>query len=250
MPTSPISVIITPNYDTPQYNETSYDTLLRTQAHRHGAMLHETDYVTTEPFPTLTGEGLRSPYLDHQSKACKIKEEYPSDLPKLRSGALIHLCDEDLWSTPMDLSYIQLVGGEEKMSWREFGFHICEFKLHLYTSPLIAPSPSLCEDVHCGTRLPSSWGGEMEETNFCTLEQRFSRENMWWEPAAPLGEEERLEASSKKRISGVPERWEEWIRGGVSSEYITRWPSNDHNNPNLSIIQPVPTERCNLIFGS
>src|SRR5882724_10441273 len=34
-------------------------------------------------------------------------------------------------------------------------------------------------------------------------------------PAAPLGKEERLEASSQEEDSGVPERREEWIRGGV-----------------------------------
>jgi hypothetical protein len=44
---SPIRTIITPDSDITRYRETNYDILLRTQAHQHGAMLCEADYVLT-----------------------------------------------------------------------------------------------------------------------------------------------------------------------------------------------------------
>jgi hypothetical protein len=45
MLTSPISNLIDRDYDIPSYSETGYDTLLHTQAHKHGAMLCKTEDV-------------------------------------------------------------------------------------------------------------------------------------------------------------------------------------------------------------
>ena len=84
MPTSPINVLITTEYDIPQYTETTYDTLLRTQAHRHGAMLRETDYVMTRAVSYPHWEkDCAAPVWIINPKLAKIREEYPSDLPKL-----------------------------------------------------------------------------------------------------------------------------------------------------------------------
>jgi len=55
---------------------------------------------------------LRSPYLDINPKLAKIKEEYPSDLPKLQSGALFTFAMRNLVEHSYGLSYIQL-GREE-----------------------------------------------------------------------------------------------------------------------------------------
>ncbi|KIM74895.1 hypothetical protein PILCRDRAFT_14064 [Piloderma croceum F 1598] len=97
MPTSPINVIITPDCDIPRYLETIYNILLHTQAHQHGAMLHEADYATTKAISYLHWEKeWVVPIWIIDPKLTKIREEYPSELPKLESQNLLHLCDKDL----------------------------------------------------------------------------------------------------------------------------------------------------------
>ena len=225
MPTSPINVLITTEYDIPQYIETTYDTLLRTQAHRHGAMLRETDYVTTRAVSYPHWEKDRAvPIWIINPKLAKIKEEYPSDLPKLRSGALIHLCDEDLAEHSYGFELHSARGRRGKMSWREFGFHICEFELHLYTITAHRPLPIPVRKMYVA--VPDYLVAEeemMEETNFCTLEQQFVEgEYAMRAPLRPWERRKGWKHPAKKRIqeylrgerNGFVEEW--------SSEYINK----------------------------
>ncbi|KIM74940.1 hypothetical protein PILCRDRAFT_14004 [Piloderma croceum F 1598] len=94
---SPIGTVITPDSDIPRYVETNYDVLLRTQAHRHGAMLREADYVQIRAISYPHWEKERAvPIWIVNPKLMKTREEYPSELPKLDSQKLLHLCNEDL----------------------------------------------------------------------------------------------------------------------------------------------------------
>jgi hypothetical protein len=94
---SPISTIITPNSNITRYQETNYDILLRTQARQHGAMLREADYVLTRAISYPHWEKERAvPIWIIDPKLMKIREEYPSELPKLKAHNLLHLCDEYL----------------------------------------------------------------------------------------------------------------------------------------------------------
>ncbi|KIM90851.1 hypothetical protein PILCRDRAFT_1096 [Piloderma croceum F 1598] len=94
---SPISTVITPDSDIPRYVETNYNVLLCTQAHRHGAMLREADYVQIRAISYPHWEKERAvPIWIVNPKLTKTREEYPSELPKLDSQKLLHLCDEDL----------------------------------------------------------------------------------------------------------------------------------------------------------
>jgi hypothetical protein len=61
----------------------------------------------------------------------KIREEYPSDLPKLQSGALIHLCDEDLVEHSYGFELHSAHGRRGKMSWCKFGFHVCVIEANM-----------------------------------------------------------------------------------------------------------------------
>jgi hypothetical protein len=64
--------------------EMTYDTLLHTQAHKHRAMLHETDYITTRAISYPHWEKDNAvPVWIVNPKLAKIREECPSDLPKL-----------------------------------------------------------------------------------------------------------------------------------------------------------------------
>jgi hypothetical protein len=94
---SPISTIINPDSDITRYLETNYDILLHTQARQHGAMLYEADYTLTRAisYPHWEREwGVPIWIID--PKLMKIREEYPSELPKLEAKNLPHLCNEDL----------------------------------------------------------------------------------------------------------------------------------------------------------
>ena len=94
---SPISTIITPDSDITRYLETNYNILLHTQAQRQGAMLREADYVTIRAISYPHWEKERAvPIWIIDPKLVKIREEYPSELPKLKSQNLLHLCNEDL----------------------------------------------------------------------------------------------------------------------------------------------------------
>ncbi|KIM87700.1 hypothetical protein PILCRDRAFT_4113 [Piloderma croceum F 1598] len=131
---SPISTIITPDSDITRYQETSYDILLRTQAHRHGAMLRGADYALTRAISYPHWEKERAvPIWVINPKLTKIREEYPSELPKLGAQNLLHLCDEDLAEHSNGFEQHSACGRRGKVSWREFGYHVCEFDLHLYT---------------------------------------------------------------------------------------------------------------------
>jgi hypothetical protein len=220
MPTSPISVLITTDYDIPQYIETTYDTLLRTQAHRHGAMLHETDYVMTRAVSYPHWEKDRAaPVWIINPKLAKIKEEYPSDLPKLRSGALIHLCDEDLAEHSYGFELHSAHGRQGKMSWREFGFHICEFELHLYTITAHRPLPIPVQKMYVA--VPDYLVAEeemLEETNFCTLEQQYIKgEYAMRAPLHPWEKKKGWKHPAKKRI-------QEFLRGEREG-FVEEWNS-------------------------
>jgi len=205
--------------------ETTYDTLLHTQAHKHGAMLCETDYVTTRAISSPHWEK------DHavsvwiiNPKLAKIREEYPSDLPKLQSGALIHLCDEDLVEHSYGFELHSARGRQGKMSWCEFELHICEFECYLYTIIACRPLPIPMQNMYIA--VPDYLVAEeemMEETNFCTLEQWFvkgeyamraplhpwERRNGWKHPA-----KERIQEYLRGERNGAVEEW--------SSEYINK----------------------------
>jgi len=134
MPTSLISIIITSDCDISKYLETIYNILLCTQAHKHGAMLRETDYITTRAisYPHWERDHAVPTWITNP-KLTKIREEYPSDLPKLQSGALIYLCNEDLVEHSHGFELHSACGRQGKMSWHKFGYHVCKFELHLYT---------------------------------------------------------------------------------------------------------------------
>ncbi|KIM79515.1 hypothetical protein PILCRDRAFT_10345 [Piloderma croceum F 1598] len=156
---SPISTIITPDSDITRYQETNYDILLQTQACRHGAMLRGADYALTRAISYPHWEKERAvPIWVITPKLTKIREEYPSELPKLRAQNLLHLSH----------------GRRGKVSWREFGYHVCEFNLHLYTitahRPL--PIPMLKMYVMVPDYLIAA-EEMMEEINFCSLGQRI-----------------------------------------------------------------------------
>jgi len=88
---------MTARYEIPKYSETIYDTLLQTQASQHGAMLRESDYVTIRAISYPHWEKVCAvPIWIIDPKLTKIREEYPSDLPKLKAQNLLHLCNEDL----------------------------------------------------------------------------------------------------------------------------------------------------------
>jgi hypothetical protein len=94
---SPISTTITPDSDITRYLETNYDILLCTQARQHGAMLCEADYALTRAISYPHWEREQAvPIWIINPKLTKIREEYPSELPKLEVQNLLHLCDEDL----------------------------------------------------------------------------------------------------------------------------------------------------------
>lgn len=123
---SPISTIITPDSDIARYRETNYDILLCTQAHQHGAMLHEADYVLTKAISYPYWEKERAvPIWIIDPKLTKIREEYPSELPKLEAHNLLHLCNEDLaehsngnsTSTPSPLIDLSLSPCRKCMLW-------------------------------------------------------------------------------------------------------------------------------------
>jgi len=88
---------MTTHYELQKYLETTYDTLLRTQALKHGAMLRESDYITTRAISYPHWERERAvPIWIIDPKLMKIRKEYPSDLPKLEAHNLLHLCNEEL----------------------------------------------------------------------------------------------------------------------------------------------------------
>ncbi|KIM73087.1 hypothetical protein PILCRDRAFT_15533 [Piloderma croceum F 1598] len=151
---SPISTIITPDSDITRYQETNYDILLRTQARRHGAMLLPIWVIN----PKLT----------------KIREEYPSELPKLGAQNLLHLCDEDLAEHSNGFELHSARGRRGKVSWREFGYHVCEFNLHLYTITAHRPLPIPMSKMYVAVPDYLIAAEEMmEEINFCSLGQRI-----------------------------------------------------------------------------
>ncbi|KIM79394.1 hypothetical protein PILCRDRAFT_10514 [Piloderma croceum F 1598] len=155
---SPISTIITPDSDITRYQETNYDILLRTQARRHGAMLQ----------PSLIPIWVIDP------KLTKIREEYPSELPKLGAQNLLHLCDEDLAEHSNGFELHSARGRRGKVSWREFGYHVCEFDLHLYTITAHRPLPIPMLKMYVAVPDYLIAAEEMmEEINFCSLGQRI-----------------------------------------------------------------------------
>ena len=82
---SPIRTIITLDSDITKYLETNYNILLHTQARQHGAI----------SYPHWEKEWA-VPIWIINLKLTKIREEYPSELPKLEAQNLLHLCNEDL----------------------------------------------------------------------------------------------------------------------------------------------------------
>jgi hypothetical protein len=172
---SPISTIITPDSDITRYQETNYDILLRTQARQHGAMLREADYVLTRAISYPHWEKERAvPIWIIDPKLTKIREEYPSELPKLEVHNLLHLCDEDLAEHSKGFELHSARGRRGKVSWREFGYHICEFELHLYTITAHRPLPIPMSKMYVAVPDYLIAAEEMlEETNCCSLEQRF-----------------------------------------------------------------------------
>src|ERR1700679_3118838 len=133
---------MTSNYEIPRYSETNYNTLLQTQALQHGAMLRKSDYVMTRAISYPHWERERAvPIWIINPKLTKIREEYPSDLPKLEAQHLLHLCDEDLADHSYGFELHSAQGRRGKVSWREFGYHICKFELHLYTITTYQPIP-------------------------------------------------------------------------------------------------------------
>jgi len=172
---SPITTVITPDSDIPRYVETSYDVLLRTQAHRHGAMLREADYVQTRAISYPHWEKERAvPIWIVNPRLTKTREGYPSELPKLDSQKLLHLCDEDLAEHSKGFELHSARGRRGKVSWREFGYHICEFELHLYTITAYRPHPIPISKMYVA--VPDYLIAEREmldEMNFCSLGQRY-----------------------------------------------------------------------------
>jgi len=105
-------------------------------------MLRESDYVTTRAISYPYWEKVHGvPIWIIDLKLMKIREEYPSDLPKLKAQNLLHLCDEDLAEHSHGFELHSAQGRRGKVSWREFGYHICEFELHRYTITTYQPAP-------------------------------------------------------------------------------------------------------------
>jgi hypothetical protein len=165
---------MTTYYKIPKYSETNYDTLLRTQALQHGATLREYDYITTRAISHPHWERERAvPIWIINPKLMKIREEYPSDLPKLEAHNLLHLCDEELADHSYGFELHSARGRRGKVSWREFGYHICEFKLHLYTITADQPVPIPMPKMYVAVPDYLIREEEMtEEVNFCTIGQR------------------------------------------------------------------------------
>lgn len=175
--TQVFSIIMTAPYEIQKYSETTYDTLLRTQASQHGAMLRESDYVTTRAISYPHWEKAREvPIWIIDPKLTKIREEYPSDLPKLEAQNLLHLCDEDLAEHSHGFELHSAQGRRGKVSWREFGYHICEFELHLYTITAYQPAPIPMPKMYVAVPDYLIKDEEvLEEANFCTIGQRSVR---------------------------------------------------------------------------
>ena len=169
----------------------NYDTLLQTQAPRHGAMLRKSDYIMTRAISYPHWEKERAvPIWIINPKLTKIREEYPSDLHKFEAQNLLHLCDEDLADHSYGFELHSARGRREKVSWREFGYHICEFELHLYTITAYQPVPIPMPKMYVA--VPDYLIGDKE-----VLEE-VSQGRIWTKtPAAPLGDEGRLDASSR-----------------------------------------------------
>jgi hypothetical protein len=175
---SPISTIITPDSDITRYRETNYDILLHTRACQHGAMLCEADYTLTRAISYSHWEKERAvPIWIIDPKLMKIREEYPSELPKLEAQNLLHLCNEDLAEHSNGFELHSARGRQGKVSWREFGYHVCEFELHLYTITAHQPLPIPMSKMYITVPDYLIAAEEMlEEINFCSLEQRIIQE--------------------------------------------------------------------------
>src|SRR5882724_12586233 len=99
-----------------------------------------------EPFPTLTGRRIAQSLSGSSIQSLRrskrsIPLTYPSSDQVLSFTFVMRI-----WrSTPMDLSYIQLVGGEERCPGASLDFISASSNFTSILSPLIAPSLSLCE---------------------------------------------------------------------------------------------------------
>ena len=112
---SPISVIITPKSDIPRHLETNYDILFHTLAHQHEAMLCEA--LTRAISYSHWEKECSVPIWIIDPKFTKIREEYPSELPKLKSQNHLHLCDEDLTEHSKGFELHSAGGKQGKVSW-------------------------------------------------------------------------------------------------------------------------------------
>jgi len=73
------------------------DTLLRTQAHRHGAMCVRLTTLRPEPFPTLTGRRIAQSLSGSSIQSLRrSKRSIPLTYPSSNQVLSFHLCDEDL----------------------------------------------------------------------------------------------------------------------------------------------------------
>jgi hypothetical protein len=149
----------------------------------------------SQPEPSLTPTGresVQSPSglstLSLQRSERSIPLTYLSSKHRIFSIFVMRIWQ----STPMDLSYTQLEEEEEKCHGESLG--IISVNLNFTSTPSLLINPSLfpCRNVCCGTRL-----SDYRRGNFGGDELLF----IWTEDhqgAVPLGEEGRLEASSRE----------------------------------------------------
>jgi len=172
-------------------------------------MLRKSDYVTIRAisYPHWAKVRAVSIWIINP-KLTKIREEYPSDLPKLEAQNLLHLCDEDLGRTFAWILKLPLSSREERKSVMEENFdnHICEFELHLYTITTYQPTPIPMPKMYVAVPDYLIKDEEvLEEANFCTIGQRSVRGKYGTRPpAAPLGDKGQIgHIQQKKRLGGI-----------------------------------------------
>jgi hypothetical protein len=109
-----------------------------------------------EPSPTLTGRRIMQSLFGSAIQSLRRSERsvpltYPSSDQVLSFTLVMRI-----WrSTPMDLSYIQLVEGKERCPGTSLDIISVSSNFTSILSLLITPSLSPCKDVRCSTRLPS-----------------------------------------------------------------------------------------------
>jgi hypothetical protein len=110
------------------------------------------------------------------------------------------------------------------MSWREFGFHICEFELHLYTITTHCPLPIPVRKMYIV--VPDYLVAEeemLEETNCCTLEQWYIKgEYAMRAPPHPWEKKKGWKHPARKRIQAFLRGKREGFMEEWNSEFINK----------------------------